>query len=175
VDEGATVQAALAIGHRLGLICGSDSHCGRPGHGNWIGAFGKRRGYSAGLTAVLARELTREALWDAFRHRRCYGTTGARIIIDFTIDGEMMGGELRRPAGAELALRVRVAGTEELTAVQVVTAGGVLCSVHPGAQDGDLAETIHTPLTGTDYYYVRVLQVDGEMAWAGPIWVEAER
>ena len=38
-----------------------------------------------------------------------------------------------------------------------------------------LAETIHTPLTGTDYYYVRVLQVDGEMAWAGPIWVEAER
>ncbi len=175
VDEAATVQAALAAGHRLGLICGSDSHCGRPGHDNWIGAFGKRRGYSAGLTAVSARELTREALWDALQHRRCYGTTGARIIVEFTIAGEMMGSELRRPAGAELALRVRVAGTEELAAVEVVTAGGVLCSVRPGAQDGELAETIHTPLTGTDYYYVRVLQVDGEMAWAGPIWVEAER
>jgi len=174
VAQQSTVQAALAAGHRLGLVCGSDSHCGRPGHGGWIGAYSKRRGYRGGLTAVLARELTRAALWDALRKRRCYGTTGARIIMHLTIDGDPMGSELRRPAGSELPLQARVAGTDELVAVEVLRNSEVAFTGAAGAHEARLNESIVTPAQGVDYYYLRVRQADGEMAWAGPIWVEAE-
>jgi hypothetical protein len=30
-------------------------------------------------------------------------------------------------------------------------------------------------IEGTDYYYVRVTTVDGEMAWAPPIWGSVEK
>jgi hypothetical protein len=32
----------------------------------------------------------------------------------------------------------------------------------------DTAETV-----GTDFYYLRVTQADGEMAWSSPIWLTA--
>ena len=28
-----------------------------------------------------------------------------------------------------------------------------------------------TPVVGESYYYVRITQIDGEMAWSSPIWV----
>ena len=31
---------------------------------------------------------------------------------------------------------------------------------------------IPKPAAGTHYYYIRVLQADGEIAWASPIWVD---
>ena len=31
------------------------------------------------------------------------------------------------------------------------------------------------PAPGENYYYVRVIQTDGELAWSSPIWVRYER
>ena len=67
MTEGNSVQAHLLRGHCFGIYAGSDDHWGRPGQD--------------GLTAVFAAELTREAIFDALRKRRCYGTTNARIIL----------------------------------------------------------------------------------------------
>lgn len=46
-----------------------------------------------GVTAFLASELTREALWEAIAARRCYATDGPRMRLAVTADGHPMGSE----------------------------------------------------------------------------------
>jgi len=68
----------LDNGGMTGFVKGTDTHDGRP----------------AARTAVLAAELTREAVFDALRHRRNYAVTNARIVLDFRINGHWMGEEI---------------------------------------------------------------------------------
>lgn len=72
----------------VGVICSSDGHKGRPGaEAPGAGEFG----IAGGLTCVLAPTLERGAVFEALRQRRCYGTSGPRIDLDFEIDGQVMG------------------------------------------------------------------------------------
>ncbi len=68
------LEDAFATGARVGIAANSDGHKGRQGASHpgasLFGAYG-------GLTCYLARELTRDALWDAMLWRRQYCTTGA--------------------------------------------------------------------------------------------------
>jgi hypothetical protein len=74
---------AFDMGYIVGVMCNSDGHKGRPGaEGPGAGQFG----IANGLTCVLAESQTREAIFRALKSRRCYGTTGARIDLDFHID-----------------------------------------------------------------------------------------
>ena len=73
------LQDALRLGFRVGVVCNSDGHKGRPG-ASYPGA--SLFGVYGGLTCLQARELTREATWDALRRRHHYGTTGARLLLD---------------------------------------------------------------------------------------------
>ncbi|MEA2064111.1 MAG: DUF3604 domain-containing protein, partial [Gemmatimonadota bacterium] len=79
-----TFQEILALGVKLGVTAGSDSHSGRPGLSNWTRVT---RTYNGGLTAVFAGNKTREDIWKALYERHCYGTTGPRIYLDFSING----------------------------------------------------------------------------------------
>lgn len=79
---------AFENGHQVGVMCNSDGHKGRPGdEGPGAGQFG----IGSGLTCVLAESLTRNAVFSALKQRRCYGTTGPRIALEFTADGQPMG------------------------------------------------------------------------------------
>ncbi len=83
---------AFDKGYRVGIICHSDGHKGRPGaEGPGAGQFG----IFGGLTCVLSESLTRAAVFDALKQRRCYGTTGPRMDLAFTVDGHPMGSEFR--------------------------------------------------------------------------------
>ena len=105
---------ALEKGHRIGFTAGSDDHKGRPGAAYpGAGLFG----VYGGLTCVLAGELTRAGLWEAIKARRCYGTTGQRIGVDFTVDGRPMGSDLKTDAPPEIA--VSVAGTADVERIDV--------------------------------------------------------
>ncbi len=70
---------SLALGHRVGLVCNSDGHKGRPGASypgaSSFGAYG-------GLTCFRAEYLTRDGIFEAMRRRRHYGTTGSRLHLD---------------------------------------------------------------------------------------------
>src|SRR4051812_5301648 len=72
---------AFDMGYIVGVMCNSDGHKGRPGaEGPGAGQFG----IPNGLTCVLAEAKTRDAIFRALKSGRCYGTTGARIDLDFT-------------------------------------------------------------------------------------------
>ena len=72
---------AFDLGYRVGVVCHSDDHKGRPGAtrpgASLFGAIG-------GLTCYLMPELTRPALFKALRQRHHYGTTGTRLFLSVT-------------------------------------------------------------------------------------------
>ncbi|MHA2029707.1 MAG: DUF3604 domain-containing protein [Candidatus Kariarchaeaceae archaeon] len=84
-------QDAIDRDLKVGFIASSDTHSGRPGNSvpaSYIEAV------KSGFTAVYANELTRESLWDAFKKRHVYATTGTRIILKFSCDEAIMGDEI---------------------------------------------------------------------------------
>jgi len=107
-----TLQHFLADGYRLGVIASTDDHLGYPG------------GYREGLAAVLAKELTREAIFDAIRNRRTYAVTGDRILLDFRLNGHLMGRELSYTRERELS--VDVTGWDQVDRVEILKNNRVL-------------------------------------------------
>jgi len=82
---------ALKKGYKVGFTAGSDDHKGRPGASHpGSGAFGIYGGYAC----IYAKELTRAGIWEALKSRRCYGTNGRRILVDFHANGQPMGSEI---------------------------------------------------------------------------------
>lgn len=163
-NENATFQEILALGAKLGVTAGSDTHSGRPGLSNWTRVG---RTYNGGLTAVFSGEKTRKDIWDALRNRQCYGTTGPRIYLEFSLNGSPMGSELQ---AGERELAVYCIGTAVLERVEIIKNNRVIGTEGSGSIEcaftlDDSAEQEE------DFYYVRVTQADGEMAWSSPIWV----
>ncbi len=153
---GGSVRDALARGHHLGIVGGSDGH--RP-----------RDPFV--LTGAYATDLTREAIWEALYHRRTVATTGAqRIPLEFRMDGEWQGSLLTLDTLPTFTIRVE--GTAPITRVDLVSNGEVLLTWAGSGPDfrmeGHLAAVPERP---DNYYYVRVLQADGHLAWSSPIWV----
>ncbi len=74
---------ALEMGYRVGVVCNSDGHKGRPG-ASYPGS--SKFGAIGGLTCFRTPELTRPAIFDCFRKRHHYGTTGNRMILDVTAE-----------------------------------------------------------------------------------------
>lgn len=155
MTEGNSVQAHLLRGHRFGLYAGSDDHWGRPGQD--------------GLTAVYAPELTRAAIFDALKRRRCYGTTNARIILNFHVNDRFMGESCF--SNERTRIRGEVHGTERLAKIEVIRDGRIIHSIEPNSEDCTFECEDSLWVLGTCFYYLRVLQVDQHMAWSSPVWV----
>ncbi|MDB4985463.1 MAG: hypothetical protein JWN04_641 [Myxococcaceae bacterium] len=154
----------LKKGHRFGFTGSSDSHGLLWHHGE----ARKRDPYRTGLTAVQARDVSRAAVMQALSQRRCYATSGAKILLDVTADDAPMGSELFDRDGAEF--RVRVLGTAPLSSIELVGPDGVLASSLPDGSEAELSARVTAP-----YVYARVIQVDGEMAWSSPVFLGAHR
>jgi hypothetical protein len=157
-----------AFGQPLGVIASSDNHDGRPGQ-----AF-------AGLAAVYAPQLTREAVFDAIAAGHTYGTTGQRIVLDLRVDGHMMGETYTVTLPSAPSVEVRVIGTDDLDYVQVVKYDGITYTVPYSVTALESREAAFTwtdaDLRGDALYYVRLAQVRPVrdrlvMAWSSPVWV----
>ena len=153
---GGSVQDALARGYHLGLVGGSDGH--RP-----------RDPYV--LTGVYAPALTRDALWDALYHRRTVATTGAqRIHLAFRMDGEWQGSLLALDTLPHFTIDAE--GTAPITRAELIENGEVV-QTWPGTGNRIVVNErlSRVPERPDNYYYVRLLQSDGNLAWSSPIWV----
>lgn len=153
---GGSVRDALGRGYHLGLVGGSDGH--RP-----------RDPYV--LTGVYAPALTRDGVWDALYHRRTVATTGAqRIPLAFRMDGEWQGSLLAVDTLPEYAIEAE--GTAPITRVELIENGEV---AHTWSGTGNRIlvrdRLTRVPERPDSYYYVRLLQADGNLAWSSPIWV----
>ena len=168
MDDTWSYQYAWHVGHKIGLIGSSDNHLGTPGTND----FTPYVGHPAGLAVALAERNDRDAIWDAFQNRRTYATTGTRIFLDFQIDGHPMGYEFG--STTDPTALVTVAGTDCLERVELVKHDGsgyaVIYVDEPGSEISSF-DYVDADFEESSFYYVRVTQVDGEMAWSSPIWV----
>jgi len=154
-----SVQHALARGYRLGLIGGSDTHKLAPGR-------------NGGIAGVICDELSREAVFGAFKSRRCYASSDARLLIEFSVNGHQMGQEApaARPGGP-VAVSYTVNADRPLVAVEIVKNNETVHWDEPAgtAVTGEWRDPT-TPSPGA-YYYLRVELEGGDFAWSSPIWL----
>lgn len=147
----------LRMGKRFGIICSSDNHNSNPGK-NF-------------LVAVYAPELTRQAIWEALKSRRCYGVTSSRMILDFRINEAMMGSEITTEK-EDIKIYIRVIGPGTFEYIDIINNGTLLKRFNNDAFDFE-KELIHPLGKGeTEYFYLRAVQSNGEVGWTSPIWVK---
>ncbi len=157
------VRRFLNSGGKTGFVGGSDTHEGKP----------------VARTAVLAEKLTREAIFDALRHRRNYAISspGSRIILNFEINGHGMGEEIEINGKPNLAISVR--GTASISEIAVIRDGNILFSFNPATVQAEWQQADES-FMGNSYYYLRVTQTDQDehgnysRAWSSPIWVKRQ-
>ncbi|HEV2121844.1 MAG TPA: DUF3604 domain-containing protein [Chloroflexota bacterium] len=174
-----SVQAALAMGHRLGFVGGTDSHYGLANQGSYHVNDGN------GLACVQATDLSRDSIWQALYERRCYATTGDRILLDYSLNGHPMGSDVPVDL-AEVGARrvtVRLAGTATITRVELLRNNQVIWSAEPNADVFEEEWIDREPLLPLAlqpafthdrpfvFYYVRVTQVNRQQAWSSPVWL----
>jgi hypothetical protein len=111
---GGTYQEALDLGLHLGAICSTDNWTNMPGH------------WGQGLMGCLAKELTRDGLWEAFLARRVYGVTGDRLALEFTCNGAQMGSIL--PYATTRQFRVAVRGSDAIDRIELLRNGHMIAT-----------------------------------------------
>lgn len=178
-----SIQKALLNNCRFGFVAGGLDDRGI--YGDFFD--GDQVQYAPGLTAIIAPEHSRASLGDALYNRSCYATTGERIIVGLSIAGMPMGSEISTAQKHGLLINRHisgfVAGTTELKTVEIIRNGKVLKTFKPEGYSLDFTYDDMIPLdkvaiSSKDkkppfvYYYIRVVQEDGHMAWSSPIWVD---
>jgi hypothetical protein len=171
-----SVQRALGwSGYRLGFIGGSDNHFGHP---SGVGLIDGKLRKSGGLTAVIAKTLNKDSLWNAMTSRSTYATSGERIYLEFTINGANMGSEIYTQSSPIIS--ARVIGTGNIINVEIIkydNAGGwrTIYSTSPNRLFWNYSFS-DAGFNANSIYYLKVKQTGGNQvnsyfAWSSPIWV----
>jgi len=163
--EGAFVRDALSKGYHLGIIASGDTHDGHPGKRS-VGSI------INGIVGIYSTELTRNAVWDAFKRRQVYGTSGPKIILFFRVCDSPMGSEVEwaKEKGA-VPIAVMAVACDKIKAVEIVRNNQTVFSEKGKGVSGQFLIEDTKPVKGESWYYARVVQEDGEMAWSSPVWV----
>jgi len=153
--------------------------------GFWWNALDK--GYKLGVQAssdhwsthisyacILAESRTREGLMDAIRRRHAYAATD-NIVLDFqAVTGRtahLMGDAVTAQAKEDPRFLVRVSGTAPIKQIDLIKNRAFVYTTRPDTRQArfDYADNQSGP--GESWYYVRVMQEDGQLAWSSPIWI----
>jgi hypothetical protein len=145
------VANAWAKGYKLGIITSSD-------HGSTHISY----------AMVYTDDPTRQGILNAIRRRHTYGATD-NIILDVRMGQHFMGDEFALSAAQPL--RVKARGTRPVAKVEIIKDSRVIYAVEPGARDVQFEFLDKGDIAGRHYYYVRLRQDDGMIAWCSPFFI----
>ncbi|KPK83965.1 MAG: hypothetical protein AMJ81_06895, partial [Phycisphaerae bacterium SM23_33] len=180
VEGTMSANELLAAGAKLGFTGGGDCHEGRAGftcedptgQGTTTHTFAAGLPYRCGMTAAVMADLDRSCLIRALRNRRTYATTGARILLDFEAAGLPMGSA---GTAQKVLCRAEVHALEPIERLEIIKDGKVAFLQAGDGADANLAWQDPDPPSREHYYYLRVVQADGQMAWSSPVWIRPAR
>ena len=130
-----TVRVALdpaGHGHRIGLVGGTDNHDTHPGDVCRLDTVLDHHPYGGGLTGAVLDgpgSFGRVDLYEAFRSRRTYTTTGPKLPVVLEVSDASgavvasMGEELVLPPDTGVAVQVRLPAADDWTVAEVVAIG----------------------------------------------------
>jgi uncharacterized protein DUF3604 len=147
---------ALKKGLKLGVQASSD---------HWSTHFS--------YACIIAETFDRDGMFAALKARHAYAATD-NIVLDFQAESAgrqyIMGDVIAGSSAPKL--RVRAIGTADITQVVIVKNQTFVYTSHPNAREIDFEFIDQDFSPGQNYYYVRVVQVDRQVAWSSPIWIE---
>ena len=156
----------LAKGYKLGPTIDHDTH-------NTV--FGRSH---RSRTVVLASELSRDSIMGGYRKMRFYASEDWNVKVDFTINGFPMGTVITAPV-TSIDINVIVNdddAADKVKSIKVVT--GRPGSNQPGTVLNGASVTNTNTLQVTKnvtsakaYYFVEVIQKDGDKIYTSPIWI----
>lgn len=171
-------QTFLDRRYRIGIMASTDNHAGNAGYGFRVrpgaaapdAALRPQETNGTSLIAVYAPAKTREAIFDAMYQRHTYATTGNRMLVEFRVNGALMGEEIRSADPPRIT--VTAEGTAPIDRILVLRNSEVIYA-HPGEGSSVRFEYVdNSPGWKGSFYYVRVEQKDGEQAISSPVWVD---
>lgn len=182
------VRDVLEQGHRLGFIGSGDGHDGHPGLPHLSPSYGFVPGRTdgqdpsrtipprmgtGGLAAIRTDRRTRAAVREAMLARAVYATSGPRILLDLDLHGHGMGESVRvDDLPAEPSVTIMAIGTGPLQRVDLIQHRvGISSRPLEGRLEIGATIRIERPAPG-DFFYVRLLQQDGGVAWSSPVFFE---
>lgn len=131
--------------------------------GNWGDA-------SSARTAILAKTLTEEALYDAMKNRRVYATQDSDLTVYYALNGAVMGSMIPKSEEAEITIFLSDPTDAAIGKVEVIADGGVVID---SADVGTPAQVLELSVSGGhSYYYLRIIQPDGDVAVTAPVWMD---
>jgi len=148
------VWNALAKGYRLGMTSSSD-------HGSTHISY----------SMVYTPKNDRQEILDAIRRRHTYGATDNLIVVA-RANGHFMGEEFttaERPA-----LELQVSATDNIARIDLVRNNAYIYTTSPLREKTEVSYVDMEPKEGLNYYYFRIQQDDGQVAWASPLWIHYE-
>ncbi len=180
-----SIQKALLSGCRFGFVAG-----GLDDRGVYSKFFDSdQKQYSPGLTAIIAKDQTRESLIEALHKKSCYATTGERIIAGLSVANEPMGSEISTANRPGLLynryISGYVIGTTKLKEVVLLRNNKILNRFIPDDfhfeffyDDTEFLKDIYIKAKEDKpafiFYYLRAVQEDSHIVWTSPIWVDFE-
>ncbi|MGH7248394.1 MAG: hypothetical protein ACREH9_09845, partial [Pseudomonadota bacterium] len=106
------------------------------------------------------------------RARHAYAATD-NIIVDVRIGEHLMGDIF---SSHEIpVLKVKVEGTGPIARIEVIKNNTFVDTVRPQGSAASFEFRDNAIQPGESYYYVRVEQARGQLAWSSPIWVDYTR
>jgi len=157
----------LLKGYKLGPGADLDTH-----NANWGLASGQR-------TAILATSLTKTNVRDALKAGRTFATDDRNLAIDFVGTHSGTDYTLAETISSTIsgtvtfAVTVTDADGEPVSSVRLMqgTVGGGAVAQAASSSSSLLSYSYPTSTTGTFFFYVEVVQADGDEAWSAPIWI----
>lgn len=151
-QEQGFIWHALAKGYRLGFQSSSDHISTHLSYG-----------------IALVDEMSRQGIIDAFKKRHSYAATDNILLV--VRSGEQLMGDIfetkERPT-----LTIEATGTAPIARLHVVRDNKYVYSIEPKERQLTRTWTDMDAQAGkTSYYYVRIEQEDGNLAWASPMWI----
>lgn len=154
--KGNTIIDFLNRGKKWGITASSDGHDGKPGYG--------------AITGVYANIQTREGIFAGLKARKTIASTHPRIGIEFSVNGYNLGNIVSCEMEKQKEIEIKAVAPKIISYIEIIKNGEVLKREKVGKQWIEMKFIDDEMLTKDTYYYIRIKQEDGHMAWASPVW-----
>ncbi len=141
-------------------------------HDNHYTTFGRT---TQGRTVVLSNSLTKTDILEALRNMRYYASDDWNVEANYTLNGLYMGSVADITADPTLSVSVTDPDGEGVSQIAVyygVPGSNNQPTVLTTANNtATLTYTHPINIGSTYYYYLKILQPDGDLIWTAPVWV----
>lgn len=148
---------ALDKGWHVAPTNNQDNHKGKWGNAN------------DARDVIITDDFTEQGIYDALKDRKVYATEDKNLEITYTVNNEFIG-TIIKEVPESLNLKVILKDPDDVIqkAEVIANSGRIVYSWDVNAQSKELNATLQPDYS---YYYIRVTEIDGDIAVTAPVWV----